>query len=180
MTSKARVTSNPEIMGGTPCFAGTRIPVSLILRALASGMSWLTVAAQWPSIDGDRIKDALDYAASVSDANPAHLRRKLTEMQRRAQAAESAARVTVEEVRRAGVSLGRSLSQWAAADLDRRLKLLQEQVLVVLESGVLEPEDAGELERAAFGEMPRPDFMDIVTGRRPEDVARTLSSEVWP
>ena len=47
--------------------------------------------------------------------------KKNTELNRRAQKAESAARATAEENRRKGQSFGRGLANWAASDADRRL-----------------------------------------------------------
>ena len=51
---------------------------------------------------------------------------KNTELNRRAQKAESAARETVEENRRKGQSFGRGLANWAATDYERRLKEVQQ------------------------------------------------------
>ena len=33
------VIEDPEVMGGLPCFAGTRVPIGIVLGALAEGMA---------------------------------------------------------------------------------------------------------------------------------------------
>ena len=43
-----RIEVNPEIMGGKPVIRGTRIPVELILRKLAAGMSAEAILADHP------------------------------------------------------------------------------------------------------------------------------------
>ena len=49
------VTSDPEIMGGTPVFRGTRIPVDLIADMLAQGASAEEVLEGYPTLDKERI-----------------------------------------------------------------------------------------------------------------------------
>lgn len=115
-----RITSDPEILGGTPCFAGTRIPVSAVLSGLAHGWSWREVGRQWPGIEDEHIAAALRFAGQLAEVDPARLRGKLVEIRRRCDAAEKAARTKVDEVQRAGPSIGRSLAQWAARDAERR------------------------------------------------------------
>ena len=45
-----RIEVNPEIMGGKPVIRGTRIPVELILRKLAAGMSAEAILADHPRL----------------------------------------------------------------------------------------------------------------------------------
>lgn len=33
------VTIDPEVLGGTPCFSGTRVPVAVLFDNLADGLS---------------------------------------------------------------------------------------------------------------------------------------------
>lgn len=56
------------------------------------------------------------------DAETSSLKETNSRLNRRCQEAESAASVKVEEVLRAGPSLGRSLACWAAADCSRKLE----------------------------------------------------------
>lgn len=44
---------DPEIMGGTPCFRGTRVPVKVLFVNLAAGVSLETILEEWPSIPRD-------------------------------------------------------------------------------------------------------------------------------
>lgn len=56
------------------------------------------------------------------------LRETITRLNRRCQEAESAARVKVEEVQKAGPSLGRALAGWAAADYRRKYEEAQKEI----------------------------------------------------
>ena len=49
------VASDPEIMGGTPVFRGTRIPVDLIADMLAQGAIVEEVLEGYPTLDKARI-----------------------------------------------------------------------------------------------------------------------------
>ena len=59
-----RIEVNPEIMGGKPVIRGTRIPVELILRKLAAGMSAEAILADHPRLAPDDI-----HAVQVIVAN---------------------------------------------------------------------------------------------------------------
>ena len=60
-----RIEVNPEIMGGKPVIRGTRIPVELILRKLAAGMSAEAILADHPRLAPDDIH-AVQVVASDS------------------------------------------------------------------------------------------------------------------
>ena len=49
------VASDPEIMGGTPVFRGTRIPVDLIADMLAQGATAEEILEGYPTLDKERI-----------------------------------------------------------------------------------------------------------------------------
>lgn len=49
------VASDPEIMGGTPVFRGTRIPVDLIADMLAQGASAEEILEGYPTLDKGKI-----------------------------------------------------------------------------------------------------------------------------
>ena len=53
--------SNPEIMGGTPVFRGTRIPIQLVADMLAQGASEDEILQGYPSLTKDRIELAPVY-----------------------------------------------------------------------------------------------------------------------
>lgn len=52
------VVSNPAICSGQPVFRGTRIPVSVIVKQLRSGVSRIELDADFPQLS----RQALDYA----------------------------------------------------------------------------------------------------------------------
>lgn len=57
------ISISPEIRFGTPCIAGTRIPVSDIFQWLASGMSNEDILREYPELDIQKIRAALAFAA---------------------------------------------------------------------------------------------------------------------
>lgn len=57
----ARVTSNPEIMGGEPCVEGTRVPAETILAEIRDGTSRLEIFRHYPSVPPDGIDAVLAW-----------------------------------------------------------------------------------------------------------------------
>lgn len=57
----ARVTSNPEIMGGEPCVEGTRVPAETILAEIRAGTSRLEIFRHYPSVPPDGIDAVLAW-----------------------------------------------------------------------------------------------------------------------
>ena len=64
---------NPEILGGTPVFVGTRVPVQSLFDYIESGESLDEFLRQFPSVKRERAIAALEIAreALVSHARPA-------------------------------------------------------------------------------------------------------------
>ena len=62
-----RITVNPEICGGKPCFRGMRFPVSRLLGLLASGETPGTILESYPYLETEDIQEALRYAASMAE-----------------------------------------------------------------------------------------------------------------
>ena len=58
-----RIEINPEVMLGKPVIRGTRIPVELILRKLAEGISENELLDAYPRLTLEDIRAALAYAA---------------------------------------------------------------------------------------------------------------------
>ena len=58
------ISVDPEIMSGTPCFRGTRVPVAVLFDNLADGLSVDEILNSWPSL---RRKDVLAVLALASD-----------------------------------------------------------------------------------------------------------------
>ncbi len=57
-----RIGVDPEVRFGKPVIAGTRVPVSVIVGAVAGGDSWSEVAQQYGITEED-VRAALTYAA---------------------------------------------------------------------------------------------------------------------
>ena len=68
-----RVISDPEILGGTPVFAGTRVPVRIIFEHLEAGDSLEVFLEDFPSVSRELAILVLEDAktALVRDAHPA-------------------------------------------------------------------------------------------------------------
>ena len=60
-----RISFDPEVMVGKPVVNGTRIPVELVVRMLAQGISESEILKEYPRLQADDIRAALAYAAHV-------------------------------------------------------------------------------------------------------------------
>jgi len=60
-----RVVSDPKIMVGKPVIRGTRIPVEVIVRMVAQGMTAKDILADYPRLEPEDITAALHYAAAT-------------------------------------------------------------------------------------------------------------------
>jgi uncharacterized protein (DUF433 family) len=67
MTEKLihRISVDPGVMAGKPVIRGTRIPVELIVRMLAQGISEQEILQEYPRLQPEDIRAALAYAADV-------------------------------------------------------------------------------------------------------------------
>jgi len=61
------IVSTADVLHGKPRIKGTRIPVSLILGYLASGMSAEEIIEEFPDLTKEHIAACLDYARDLSD-----------------------------------------------------------------------------------------------------------------
>lgn len=68
-----RITSNPEILGGTPVFVGTRVPVRILFEHLEASDSLEVFLEDFPSVSRELAVQVLEDAkdALVLDAHPA-------------------------------------------------------------------------------------------------------------
>jgi len=62
-----RITFDEHIMGGKPCIRGMRIPVSVVLKMLASGMTRQEILADYPDLEDADIEQCIQYAALLAD-----------------------------------------------------------------------------------------------------------------
>ena len=58
-----RITFDPKIMGGRACIRGMRIPVSVIVGQIAHGAPVEEILADYPDLELEDIREALEYAA---------------------------------------------------------------------------------------------------------------------
>jgi uncharacterized protein (DUF433 family) len=65
----ARITVDPKICGGNPCIKGTRIYISVILDALAEGLTPGEIIDHYPSLQIEDIRAAVAYAAELAREN---------------------------------------------------------------------------------------------------------------
>jgi len=73
MTSTQVVNIDAEVLGGTPVFMGTRVPVKSLFDYIEAGESIDEFLRQFPSVKREQAITALGLArdALVSDARPA-------------------------------------------------------------------------------------------------------------
>jgi uncharacterized protein (DUF433 family) len=62
MSPTSSILIDPEIQGGTPCFAGTRVPVRSLFDALARGRSVGYFLEQFPTVRREQVQDVLEQA----------------------------------------------------------------------------------------------------------------------
>ncbi len=59
---KQVISCNPDVMGGTPVFAGTRVPVQTLLDYLEAGDSIDEFLAGFPSVTREQVIEFLEQA----------------------------------------------------------------------------------------------------------------------
>ncbi len=69
-----RISVDHRIMGGVPCIRGTRMPVATVVGMVAEGMSTDVILAEFPQLDPEDIRSALQYAAAAVDERELPLR----------------------------------------------------------------------------------------------------------
>lgn len=63
MKELARITADPEVMGGRPCIRGMRVTVGTVVGLLASGHTREDVLRLYPYLEPEDVSEALAYAA---------------------------------------------------------------------------------------------------------------------
>jgi len=59
------VTSNPAVMGGKPCIAGTRMPIDWVFQFLEHGYTLEQFLQLYPQYRRNQIVQAIEYAVST-------------------------------------------------------------------------------------------------------------------
>ena len=62
-----RITVDPEQMNGQPCIRGMRITVKRVLEALVLYPKWEDLIAEYPELEPEDIRQALEFAAANLD-----------------------------------------------------------------------------------------------------------------
>lgn len=65
MKARAVVVIDPEIMGGTPCFAGTRVPIRNLLDYVEAGDSLDDFLEQFPTVSRAQAVEFLEQSAEA-------------------------------------------------------------------------------------------------------------------
>ena len=67
MTAFDRITVDPAVMNGQPCVRGMRLTVRRVVEAVSTYRKWDAVIAEYPELELEDIRQALEYAASNLD-----------------------------------------------------------------------------------------------------------------
>jgi uncharacterized protein (DUF433 family) len=65
MNKKSAVKVDPEILGGTPCFAGTRVPVRVLLDYIEGGDTLDEFLKQYPTVSRKQAVSFLEESAAA-------------------------------------------------------------------------------------------------------------------
>lgn len=68
------ISINPDVQAGTPCFAGTRVPVRSLFDYLAHGRSLEYFLEQFPSVKREQATAVLDQASRLVSHRAAEAR----------------------------------------------------------------------------------------------------------
>ena len=68
MSKNAIIESTREILGGTPVFKGTRVPVRTLMDYLEAGDSIKDFLIDFPTVSREQIKQALEIAKQAMDS----------------------------------------------------------------------------------------------------------------
>lgn len=60
----ARVISDPSIMGGVACLAGSRLSAQTLVHMVDGGNAWERIVASWPWLTPDHVEAARAYLAA--------------------------------------------------------------------------------------------------------------------
>jgi len=70
----ARITFDPNIMGGRACIRGMRITVSLVVNLVANGMSADEIVQEYPDLEPDDVREALSYRCGAGERGSSPIR----------------------------------------------------------------------------------------------------------
>jgi len=59
-----KVVADPEVLGGIPCLAGSRLPATTLLAMVQAGTPWESITASWPWLTPAHVEAARAWAAT--------------------------------------------------------------------------------------------------------------------
>jgi len=65
MTPFDRITVDPRVMNGQPCIRNMRLTVKRVVSLAAQGLDREALRADYPELEDEDIRQALEYAASM-------------------------------------------------------------------------------------------------------------------
>lgn len=74
MNDNIFATKDPEILGGTPCFNGARVPIETLLENLANGMNLDDILDSYPPITREMALMALKEGQRSIELNAKDIR----------------------------------------------------------------------------------------------------------
>ena len=74
MAAFERITSDPAVLNGQPCIRGMRLTVRRVLEALATYPDREQFRAEYPEVEEEDIRQALEFAAANLDERVVELR----------------------------------------------------------------------------------------------------------
>jgi len=60
-----RITADPRVMNGQPCLRGMRLTVKRVVSLMSQGTSREDLRADYPELEDEDIRQALEYAAGM-------------------------------------------------------------------------------------------------------------------
>jgi uncharacterized protein (DUF433 family) len=69
-----RITAAPDTLEGKPCIRGLRISVETVVRLVAAGWAFDEILHEYPDLERDDIRQALEYAAAATSVHLYELR----------------------------------------------------------------------------------------------------------
>ena len=67
MENLDRITFDINVMGGRACIRGLRVTVALILNLVSNGMTAKDIIKEYPYLEEEDVRQALQYAAWLAD-----------------------------------------------------------------------------------------------------------------
>jgi uncharacterized protein (DUF433 family) len=68
-TLESGIRIDPEVLSGTPCFVGTRVPVRTLIDYLKAGDRVADFLADFPTVRREQVAAVLDAAAAATTAH---------------------------------------------------------------------------------------------------------------